>query len=85
LFDVVLVAPPTARRREEQVVEAPTMVRLVLGEDVVQHGHEVDALPLIVTHGWRGASGTDAFHLVIPSLPGHGFSAKPSTRCLVLR
>jgi pimeloyl-ACP methyl ester carboxylesterase len=25
-----------------------------------------------------GASGTDAFHLVIPSLPGHGFSAKPT-------
>jgi pimeloyl-ACP methyl ester carboxylesterase len=27
----------------------------------------------------HGASVTDAFHLVIPSLPGHGFSAKPST------
>jgi pimeloyl-ACP methyl ester carboxylesterase len=27
----------------------------------------------------HGASATDAFHLVIPSLPGHGFSAKPST------
>ena len=26
-----------------------------------------------------GASATDAFHLVLPSLPGHGFSAKPST------
>ncbi|WFU73404.1 epoxide hydrolase family protein [Bradyrhizobium sp. CB2312] len=25
----------------------------------------------------HGASGTDAFHLVIPSLPGHGFSGKP--------
>jgi pimeloyl-ACP methyl ester carboxylesterase len=25
-----------------------------------------------------GASATDAFHLVIPSLPGHGFSAKPT-------
>jgi pimeloyl-ACP methyl ester carboxylesterase len=24
-----------------------------------------------------GASASDAFHLVIPSLPGHGFSAKP--------
>jgi pimeloyl-ACP methyl ester carboxylesterase len=27
----------------------------------------------------HGASAADAFHLVIPSLPGHGFSAKPST------
>src|ERR1700704_764069 len=26
----------------------------------------------------HGASAGDAFHLVIPSLPGHGFSAKPS-------
>jgi len=26
-----------------------------------------------------GGSETDAFHLVIPSLPGHGFSAKPTT------
>ncbi len=25
----------------------------------------------------RGASASDAFHLVIPSLPGHGFSGKP--------
>jgi pimeloyl-ACP methyl ester carboxylesterase len=25
-----------------------------------------------------GASATDAFHVVIPSLPGHGFSAKPA-------
>ena len=27
----------------------------------------------------HGASEDDAFHLVIPSLPGHGFSAKPTT------
>jgi pimeloyl-ACP methyl ester carboxylesterase len=27
----------------------------------------------------HGASAADAFHLVIASLPGHGFSAKPST------
>ncbi len=26
-----------------------------------------------------GASGADAFHLVIPSLPGYGFSGKPAT------
>jgi pimeloyl-ACP methyl ester carboxylesterase len=27
----------------------------------------------------HGASASDAFHLVIPSIPGYGFSAKPST------
>jgi pimeloyl-ACP methyl ester carboxylesterase len=56
----------------------------------------LNALPLIVTHGWpgsiieqlkildpltnptaHGGSGSDAFDLVIPSLPGHGFSGKP--------
>src|SRR5215208_1327822 len=26
----------------------------------------------------HGASASEAFHLVIPSLPGHGFSAKPA-------
>jgi pimeloyl-ACP methyl ester carboxylesterase len=27
----------------------------------------------------NGASASDAFHVVIPSLPGHGFSGKPTT------
>jgi pimeloyl-ACP methyl ester carboxylesterase len=27
----------------------------------------------------HGAAASDAFHLVIPSLPGHGFSAKPTS------
>jgi pimeloyl-ACP methyl ester carboxylesterase len=27
----------------------------------------------------HGGSASDAFHLVIPSMPGHGFSGKPST------
>jgi pimeloyl-ACP methyl ester carboxylesterase len=59
----------------------------------VRSPHE-DALPLIVTHGWPGSileqlkiiepltnpeNPADAFHLVIPSLPGHGFSAKPTS------
>jgi pimeloyl-ACP methyl ester carboxylesterase len=58
---------------------------------------EVDAIPLVMTHGWPGsvlefrkvigpltdpaAHGGDprrAFHLVIPTLPGFGFSAKPA-------
>ncbi|WP_448321755.1 epoxide hydrolase family protein [Streptomyces sp. CO7] len=52
-----------------------------------------NALPLLITHGWPGSVvefldliGTlthpedpaDAFHVVCPSLPGYGFSDKPS-------
>jgi len=46
-----------------------------------------DALPLIMTHGWPGsvlefrkviAPLSDDFHLVLPTLPGFGFSAKPT-------
>jgi pimeloyl-ACP methyl ester carboxylesterase len=51
------------------------------------------ALPLLLTHGWPGSviefldvldaltnppDPRDAFHVVAPSLPGYGFSAKPS-------
>jgi pimeloyl-ACP methyl ester carboxylesterase len=58
----------------------------------VRSPHE-DALPLILTHGWPGsiveylnaiepltnpADGGQAFHVVIPSLPGFGFSG-PTT------
>lgn len=44
------------------------------------------AVPLIISHGWPGSFLemlpvipllTDTFHLVIPSLPGFGFSDKP--------
>jgi epoxide hydrolase len=46
-----------------------------------------DAMPLVVTHGWPGSVVefekvvgplTEDFHLVIPSLPGYGFSDKPA-------
>src|SRR6202011_5671366 len=46
-----------------------------------------DALPLIITHGWPGSIVefhkvieplTDTFHVVCPSLPGYGFSGKPT-------
>lgn len=52
-----------------------------------------DALPLVITHGWPGSlieflgviealanppEGQPAFHVVAPSLPGFGFSGKPS-------
>jgi len=58
----------------------------------VRSAHE-DALPLIMTHGWPGsvielletiepltnpADAQDAFHLMLPSLPGYGFSGEPA-------
>ena len=51
------------------------------------------ALPLLLTHGWPGSvidhldvvdaltkpeDPRDAFHVVVPSLPGYGFSGKPA-------
>jgi pimeloyl-ACP methyl ester carboxylesterase len=57
----------------------------------VRSEHE-DALPLIMTHGWPGSvielletiepltnppDAADAFHLVLPSVPGYGFSSEP--------
>ncbi|MFI5587612.1 epoxide hydrolase family protein [Amycolatopsis sp. NPDC051758] len=47
-----------------------------------------DALPLLLTHGWPGSflefgkviePLSEEFHLVIPSLPGYGFSDKPAS------
>jgi pimeloyl-ACP methyl ester carboxylesterase len=52
------------------------------------------ALPLVLTHGWPGSvveflavidgltgpdDPADAFHVVVPSLPGYGWSDKPTT------
>jgi pimeloyl-ACP methyl ester carboxylesterase len=48
-----------------------------------------DALPLLLMHGWPGSIVefldviprlTDEFHLVVPSLPGYGFSEPTRTR-----
>lgn len=52
-----------------------------------------DATPLVLTHGWPGSflefehsvapladppAGQEAFHVVVPSLPGYGFSGRPA-------
>ncbi len=59
----------------------------------VKSKHE-NAMPMILTHGWPGSiieflkviepftnpdNPADAFHVVIPSMPGYGFSGKPTT------
>ncbi len=54
-----------------------------------KHPH---AVPLVITHGWPGSflellkvapmladSASDPFHVVVPSLPGYGFSERPSS------
>jgi pimeloyl-ACP methyl ester carboxylesterase len=89
------------RKVEAKLNALPQFVTEIDGLDIhfihVRSKH-VNALPLIVTHGWpgsiieqlkivdpltnptaHGGSPSDAFHLVIPSLPGYGFSGKPST------
>jgi epoxide hydrolase len=59
----------------------------------VRSKHE-NAMPLLITHGWPGSvveqldiidaladpdDPADAFHVVVPSLPGYGFSERPVT------
>ena len=53
-----------------------------------QRSSHDDAFPLIITHGWPGSIVefhkvieplTETFHVVCPSLPGYGFSGKPTS------
>ena len=52
-----------------------------------QRSPNPDALPLVITHGWPGSIVeftkvigplTEDFHVVCPTLPGFGFSGKPT-------
>jgi pimeloyl-ACP methyl ester carboxylesterase len=52
---------------------------------IVTHGwpgsviEQLKIIDPLTNPGANGASAADAFHLVIPSLPGYGFSAKPTS------
>jgi pimeloyl-ACP methyl ester carboxylesterase len=52
---------------------------------IVTHGwpgsviEQLKIIDLLASPTAHSATAADAFHLVIPSLPGHGFSAKPTT------
>ena len=52
---------------------------------IVTHGwpssiiHQLKIVDLLTKPTAHGASATDAFHLVMPSMPGYGFSGKPTT------
>src|SRR4029450_8510624 len=85
---------------EARLNELPQFTTEIDGVEIhfihVKSEHE-DALPLIMTHGWRGpvielletigpltdptahgGDAEDAFHLVLPSVPGYGFSGEPT-------
>jgi pimeloyl-ACP methyl ester carboxylesterase len=52
---------------------------------IVTHGwpssiiHQLKIVDLLTNPTAHGASASDAFHLVMPSMPGYGFSGKPTT------
>jgi epoxide hydrolase len=67
------------RKQEARLNELPQFVTTIDGQDIHflhVRSPEPDAIPLILTHGWPSSPGdpADAFHLVVPSLPGYGFS-----------
>jgi pimeloyl-ACP methyl ester carboxylesterase len=89
------------RKVESKLNSYPHFITEIDGLDIhfmhIRSKH-VNALPLIVTHGWpgsiieqlkiiepltnptaHGGSASDAFHVVIPSMAGYGFSGKPTT------
>jgi pimeloyl-ACP methyl ester carboxylesterase len=80
------------RAWEEKLNARPQFVTRIDGQTVhflhVRSARE-DALPLILTHGWPGSVVeylraieplSPDFHLVIPSLPGYGFSGPTTER-----
>ena len=74
------------RKHEAALNELPQFVTEIDGAQVYflhVRSSRPDALPLILTHGWPGSiveflgvigSLSEDFHLVIPSIPGFGFS-----------
>ena len=61
------------RSRHEDAL--PLMVTHGWPGSIIEQLKIIDPLTNPTAHG---ASASDAFHLVIPSLPGHGFSGKPT-------
>jgi pimeloyl-ACP methyl ester carboxylesterase len=61
--------------RSQQEDALPLIVTHGWPGSIIEQLKIIDPLTNPTAHG---ASASDAFHLVIPSLPGHGFSAKPT-------
>ena len=90
------------RAQERRLNEFDHFLTEIDGVDVHfihQRSPNLDATPLLLTHGWpgsfvefteligpltdpaaHGGDATDAFHVVVPSLPGFGLSGKPAER-----
>ena len=78
------------RARESALNRFDQFVTEIDGLDIHfihQRSSNPDAFPLIITHGWPGSVVefakvieplTEDFHVVCPSLPGYGFSGKPT-------
>jgi pimeloyl-ACP methyl ester carboxylesterase len=62
------------RSRHEEAL--PLIVTHGWPGSIIEQLKIIDPLTNPTAHG---ASASDAFHLVIPSLPGHGFSSKPTS------
>jgi pimeloyl-ACP methyl ester carboxylesterase len=62
--------------RSKQENALPLIVTHGWPGSVIEQLKIIDPLTNPIAHG---ASASDAFHLVIPSLPGYGFSGKPTT------
>ncbi len=79
------------RAREARLNSFDQFVTEIDGLDIHfihQRSANPDALPLLITHGWPGSIVEFAkvieplsrdFHLVCPTLPGFGFSGKPTS------
>ena len=80
------------RKVEARLNAVPNFIAEIDGLDVHVRSKHENALPVIVSHGWpgsiiepltnptaHGGSTSDAFHVVVPSMPGYGFSGKPTT------
>ncbi|GAA5127317.1 epoxide hydrolase [Pseudonocardia adelaidensis] len=83
------------RAHEERLNELPQFVTEIDGQTVhFAHARSADpgALPLLLTHGWPSTfadfagvvepltTGGPAFHVVVPSVPGFGFSGPTRER-----
>ena len=81
------------RAQEARLNALPQFMATIDGQDihfVHLRGKGRNALPLVLTHGWPGSfiefeamaplltDHDESFDLVIPSLPGYGFSGRPA-------
>ena len=81
-------------RRLDEIGQFRTVVDGLGIHFLHRHSPRPDATPLVLTHGWPGSvaefvdviddlvepqdAETPAFHVVVPSLPGYGYSDKPA-------